>query len=87
MGIRALASGKGDDSTGNARFSPDKRNELVWIHEVCAKPIITPEQEQTLDTLLWRCRTLYNVALEERKTAWDRCGVSVGYYGAEGGVA
>jgi putative transposase len=40
----------------------------------------TPEQEQRLDTLLWRCRTLYNVALEERKTAWDRCGVSVGYY-------
>src|SRR5262245_55174310 len=44
------------------------------------RPYPTPEQEQTLDTLLWRCRTLYNVALEERKTAWDRCGVSVGYY-------
>jgi putative transposase len=40
----------------------------------------TLEQQQMLDTLLWRCRTLYNVALEERKTAWDRFGVSVGYY-------
>jgi putative transposase len=29
----------------------------------------TSEQEQALDTVLWRCRTLYNVALEERKTA------------------
>jgi putative transposase len=40
----------------------------------------TPEQEQTLEIVVWRCRTLYNVALEERKTAWERCGVSVGYY-------
>ena len=27
-----------------------------------------------------RCRALYNVALEERKTAWERCGVSLTYY-------
>jgi putative transposase len=40
----------------------------------------TPEQEQALDTVLWRCRTLYNVALDERKTAWERCGVSLNYY-------
>jgi putative transposase len=40
----------------------------------------TPEQAQALDTVLWRCRTLYNIALEERKTAWDRCGVSLNYY-------
>jgi putative transposase len=40
----------------------------------------TPEQEQALDTVLWRCRTLYNVALEERKTAWERCGVSLHYH-------
>jgi G6PDH family F420-dependent oxidoreductase len=43
----------------------------------------TPEQEQALETVLetvlWRCRTLSNVALEERKTAWERCGVSVNY--------
>jgi putative transposase len=40
----------------------------------------TPEQEQALDTVLWRCRTLYNVDLDERKTAWERCGVSLNYY-------
>jgi transposase len=36
----------------------------------------TPEQERALDAVLWRCRALYNVALEERKTAWERCAVS-----------
>jgi len=40
----------------------------------------TPEQEQALDPTLWRCRTLYNVALEERKTAWERRRVSLNYY-------
>src|SRR5262245_52633277 len=40
----------------------------------------TSEQERMLDTVLWRCRMLYNVALEERKTAWERRRVSVNYY-------
>ena len=40
----------------------------------------TPDQERALETVLWRCRTLYNVALEARKTAWERCGVSLNYY-------
>src|SRR5262245_7442092 len=40
----------------------------------------TPEQERALEHVLWRCRTLYNTALEERKTAWERCRVSVSYY-------
>jgi putative transposase len=39
----------------------------------------TPDQERALETILWRCRTLSNVALEERKTAWERCGVSLNY--------
>jgi len=34
--------------------------------------IPTPQQEQTLETVLLRCRTLYNVALEQRKTWWQR---------------
>ncbi len=37
----------------------------------------TPEQEQGLEDVLWRCRELYNAGLEERKTAWEHCGVSV----------
>ncbi len=40
----------------------------------------TPDQEQALDMVLWRCRTLYNTALEERKTAWERRHVSISYY-------
>ena len=32
----------------------------------------TPEQAQALETVLSRCRTLYNVALEQRKTWWER---------------
>lgn len=32
----------------------------------------TPAQERALDEVLWRCRTLYNAALEQRKTWWGR---------------
>src|SRR5262245_21575021 len=32
----------------------------------------TPEQEQALETVLERCRTLYNTALEQRLTWWRR---------------
>jgi putative transposase len=34
--------------------------------------IPTPPQEQALEAVLWRCRRLYNVALEQRKTWWER---------------
>jgi putative transposase len=43
----------------------------------------TPAQEQALDEVLWRCRTLYNTALEQRKTAWERCQVSLTQYDQE----
>jgi putative transposase len=41
----------------------------------------TPKQEQALEVVLSRCRTLYNCALEQRKTWWGR-GQSIGatYY-------
>jgi len=32
----------------------------------------SPIQEQALDTVLLRCRTLYNCAVEQRKTWWER---------------
>jgi putative transposase len=32
----------------------------------------TPKQEQTLETVLRRCRTLYNCAVEQRRTWWGR---------------
>jgi putative transposase len=40
----------------------------------------TPDQARALEVVVWRCRTLYNAALEQRKTAWERCHVSVTYY-------
>jgi putative transposase len=43
----------------------------------------TPHQECQLEVVLWRCRTLYNTALDERKTAWERCHVSVSRYQQE----
>src|SRR5215813_7274004 len=36
----------------------------------------TPDQERELEVVLWRCRTLYNTALEQRITAYRRCGVT-----------
>jgi putative transposase len=43
----------------------------------------TPQQERRLEAVLWRCRTLYNVALEHRITAWTRCHVSITRYQQE----
>src|SRR5262245_61463315 len=41
----------------------------------------TPEQARTLETVVWRCRLLYNTALEQRKTWWARGqGKSATYY-------
>lgn len=43
----------------------------------------TPAQERALEEVLWRCRTLYNAALEQRITAYRRCGVSLSRYTQE----
>jgi putative transposase len=40
----------------------------------------TPEQERMLDRTLMLCRHVYNAAVEERRDAWQKCAVSVGYY-------
>ena len=51
------------------------------VRKTCKYKLMpTPQQAHALERVLWRCRTLYNTALEERKTAWDRRGVSVSYY-------
>jgi putative transposase len=43
----------------------------------------TPEQERALAETLGRCRTLCNTALEERITAYRRCGVTLSRYQQE----
>lgn len=41
----------------------------------------TPAQMQALEVVLWHCRRLYNVALEQRKAWWERGqGKSATYY-------
>src|SRR5260221_1665909 len=37
----------------------------------------TAEQEGAMAFVLRRCRELYNAALQERRDAWQKCGVSV----------
>ena len=32
----------------------------------------TPAQERALEAVLWRCRTLYTTALQQRLTWWRR---------------
>src|SRR6478609_2041474 len=43
----------------------------------------TPAQERALDEVLWRCRDLYNTALEQRITAHQRRRVSVSRFQQE----
>ncbi len=40
----------------------------------------TPDQERALETVLWRCRDLYNAAVGERREAWRMRGISISYY-------
>src|SRR5690348_14198383 len=42
-----------------------------------------PAQVRALDEVLWRCRDLYNTALEQRSTAWGRCHISVSRFQQE----
>src|SRR5215468_10084109 len=37
----------------------------------------TLEQERAMAFVVRRCRELYNAALEERRDAWQKCGLSV----------
>jgi putative transposase len=39
----------------------------------------TPEQEQALAAVVWRCRELYNAGLQERKAAWETRRVCVSF--------
>ncbi len=43
----------------------------------------TPQQGCQLEAILWRCRTLYNTALEQRITLWKQRGVLVTRYQQE----
>src|SRR5215467_11760367 len=40
----------------------------------------TLSQERMLDRTLMLCRQVYNAAIGERREAWQKCGVSIGYF-------
>jgi len=40
----------------------------------------TPQHERVLERVLMLCRHVYNAALQERREAWQKCGVNVTYY-------
>ena len=42
-----------------------------------------PAQERALEEVLWRCRDLYNTALEQRITVYQRRHISVARYEQE----
>ncbi|HET8909514.1 MAG TPA: transposase [Ktedonobacterales bacterium] len=44
---------------------------------------LTPEQVRQLETILWHCRRLYNIALEQRITLYRQRGVSLSRYAQE----
>jgi hypothetical protein len=43
----------------------------------------TPAQVREREAVLWRCRSRYHTALEQRKTAWQRCHVPVSRFQQE----
>ena len=56
-----------------AGFLPIRQNALKMEQQTVRKTYKyklnpTPAQEQALETALLRCRTLYNIALEQRRT-------------------
>ncbi len=51
-----------------AAYSVAYSGRKSYKYKVCP----TPQQEVLLDATLWRCRTLYNCALEQRKVWWER---------------
>ena len=58
--------------------------ELQTVHKTFKEKLRpTPAQERALEDVLWRCRELYNTALEQRITAYQRRHVSISRYEQE----
>jgi hypothetical protein len=65
--------------TKEEHMGPLEQNDVRKTFKYKLMP--TPAQERTLKSIFWHCRTLYNVALEQRRTWWGRGqGVTATYY-------
>src|SRR5690348_3520484 len=85
---RFNGSGEACVSFSPCRFPADQaeqnsmeRSALRKTYKEKLRP--TPTQERALDEALWRCRTLYNTALEQRIIAYQRNHVSLSRYQQE----
>ncbi len=65
-------------STSQAEYLSMDEQTVRKAYKYKLKP--TPEQERLLDRTTMLCRHVYNAAVEERRGAWQKCGVSIGYY-------
>jgi transposase len=57
--------------------------QITWHKTYQEKLRPTPAHERALEKVLWRCRDLYNAALEQRITAYQRRHVSISRYEQE----
>src|SRR5215469_8397732 len=61
-----------------------RMSELTTYHKTFRYKLIpTLEKERKLECVLLPCQRLYNTALEQRITAWQRCRVSVSRFEQE----
>jgi putative transposase len=68
---------------GNAHVRFWRRAGEANFSRLAIKLRPTPAQERALDEVLWHCRELYNIALEQRITAYQRRHVSLSRYEQE----
>jgi putative transposase len=75
----------GGENPNNDRIGPKQVEEtdmeqqsLRKTFKYTLKP--TPDQDRALERPLMLCRQVSNAAVEERRAAWHKCGVSVRYY-------
>ena len=67
-----------------ARWEYASMSEQTTCHKTYQEKLQpTPAQERELERVLWRCRTLYNTALEQRIFLWRQRGASTSRYQQE----
>src|SRR5215469_773915 len=75
---------KGHDSLKRYQFPAGQADKMAVEQQRVRKTfkyqlLPTPAQERMLETVVWRCRELSNAGQQERKAAWEQCGVWVSF--------
>ena len=69
----------GEDTPPKTKRTPKPKNPKLRIRAYKFRLYPTSKQIGTLQWTLRRCKELYNAALQERRDAYQMCGVSVSY--------